>query len=118
MLLAPLLSFAVSASLVPPPRVPDSALYLVAVSPQDARRYARASIQLAATAGLPASAVGSAELARAIALMGPGTREAILKSNGLTLAAFERIRAQVRHSRPLGRVVSEELRLATHADAA
>jgi len=97
-------------------RIPDSAIYLVQVSPGDARHYARALVGLAAKVGLPPSAIGSDAMARAIAAMSPAERKSILLSQGLTPAFFNRIGAQVRHSRPLGRIVTEELRIAGRAN--
>jgi hypothetical protein len=95
-------------------RIPDSAIYLVPVTPDDVRRYSHALIQLAARAGLPPTSVGSDGFDRALAKIGASERDAILADNGLTPAFFARIDAQVRHREPFRIILIEELRLASH----
>jgi hypothetical protein len=96
-------------------RIPDSAIYLVPVTPGDVRSYAHALIQLAARAGLPPASVGSDGFDRALGKIDAGERDAILADNGLTPAFFARIGAQVRHKAPFRMILIEELRLASRA---
>jgi hypothetical protein len=93
--------------------IPSSAvgLYMTPISADQLHRYARIIAPFVARAGAPARLAGIEPRDSAFGRLSARDRARIIEQNGLSVAVFDRIAAQVRYDQAMATRVREDLNI-------